>query len=584
MPPTRAIRRAACSRSARPAGGVGTTTIFGHTFVTTGWLGWTDDGMGERRARTRFRRAITIPGYQDLAGGRRWHLFFAWIARALLARVADLERDQGKLARDGAARRRSSESSGRCKRYYLKLAQRAAAARHVQSAAESSVHGRACSSSRRWSCSTGLALSPGIDAIANPLTVAVRRTSVRAPLAFRRNGAARWASSRIHMFQVATQGDRQSDALDDHRLVSAANETTSLFLASTAVGAGRMRTDRLRHSSEQSSSVQRILASVEGLNHAADRNARPGARIPRSATSTATSGSTVLPTPSDTQYAGARSAQFRAVPVDRRRRGRTRRKPSTLAQPAAMPRQHANHAPRLRRRLERDRQMDRRAARDGSRRSALPRPDARYVVFRCMDNDGSGNLYYESLDLHQARHPQALLALRLNDVPLDPDHGAPVRLRVPTQLGYKSAKWVARIELVGSFRHHWWRTWRLLGRSGIRMVRGDLRRACIAACAIVLALTAVSPAEPVPYPATGKDSLDKLLGDVVGWKLTPSISLAIVENGKIVYAGARGSADLEKNLPATVELCTQLARSERSSWPPPCFSSPQKANFISTIP
>ncbi|HEV3090710.1 MAG TPA: molybdopterin-dependent oxidoreductase [Candidatus Cybelea sp.] len=79
------------------------------------------------------------------------------------------------------------------------------------------------------------------------------------------------------------------------------------------------------------------------------------------------------------------------------------------------------------------------------------RSDARYVVFRCMDNDGQGNLYYESLDLHQANHPQALLALRLNDAPLDPDHGAPVRLRVPTQLGYKSAKWVARIEVAGSF-------------------------------------------------------------------------------------------------------------------------------------
>lgn len=78
------------------------------------------------------------------------------------------------------------------------------------------------------------------------------------------------------------------------------------------------------------------------------------------------------------------------------------------------------------------------------------RGDARYVVFRCMDNDGSGALYYESLDLHQARHPQALLALRLNDAPLDPEHGAPVRLRVPTQLGYKSAKWIARIEVVGS--------------------------------------------------------------------------------------------------------------------------------------
>lgn len=78
------------------------------------------------------------------------------------------------------------------------------------------------------------------------------------------------------------------------------------------------------------------------------------------------------------------------------------------------------------------------------------RSDARYVVFHCMDNDGSGNLYYESLDMHQARHPQALLAMRLNDAPLDPSHGAPVRLRVPTQLGYKSAKWIGRIELVGT--------------------------------------------------------------------------------------------------------------------------------------
>ena len=83
--------------------------------------------------------------------------------------------------------------------------------------------------------------------------------------------------------------------------------------------------------------------------------------------------------------------------------------------------------------------------------AAAPRADARYAVFHCMDDDGTGMLYYESLDLHQARHPQTLLALQLNDAPLDPDHGAPVRLRVPTQLGYKSAKWIARIELVGSF-------------------------------------------------------------------------------------------------------------------------------------
>ena len=80
-----------------------------------------------------------------------------------------------------------------------------------------------------------------------------------------------------------------------------------------------------------------------------------------------------------------------------------------------------------------------------------PRSDARYVVFHCMDKDDQGTPYYESLDLHQARHPQTILAMRMNDAPITPDHGAPVRLKVPTQLGYKSAKWVARIEVVGSY-------------------------------------------------------------------------------------------------------------------------------------
>ena len=83
--------------------------------------------------------------------------------------------------------------------------------------------------------------------------------------------------------------------------------------------------------------------------------------------------------------------------------------------------------------------------------SAMPQHGARYAVFHCMDTTDDMSLYYESLDLHEAAHPQTLLALKLNDAQLDPAHGAPVRLRVPTQLGYKSAKWVRRIELVASF-------------------------------------------------------------------------------------------------------------------------------------
>jgi len=84
---------------------------------------------------------------------------------------------------------------------------------------------------------------------------------------------------------------------------------------------------------------------------------------------------------------------------------------------------------------------------------ARPRRDARYVVFYCMDTDERGTPYYESLDCHQANHPQVLLALRMNGVPIPNDYGAPVRLRVPTQLGYKSAKWIERAEVVGSFAH-----------------------------------------------------------------------------------------------------------------------------------
>ncbi|HTJ28457.1 MAG TPA: molybdopterin-dependent oxidoreductase [Candidatus Limnocylindria bacterium] len=83
---------------------------------------------------------------------------------------------------------------------------------------------------------------------------------------------------------------------------------------------------------------------------------------------------------------------------------------------------------------------------------ALARPTtaARYCVFHCFDRDQMGTSYYESLDLVQAAHPQTILALDLNDAPLDADHGAPVRLKIPTQLGYKSAKWVARIELAAA--------------------------------------------------------------------------------------------------------------------------------------
>ena len=83
------------------------------------------------------------------------------------------------------------------------------------------------------------------------------------------------------------------------------------------------------------------------------------------------------------------------------------------------------------------------------------RPNARYVVFHCADDleqstDGSG-LYYESVDLVDAFHPQTILAYAMNGRPLAVPHGAPIRLRVERQLGYKQAKYVMRLELVDRF-------------------------------------------------------------------------------------------------------------------------------------
>jgi DMSO/TMAO reductase YedYZ molybdopterin-dependent catalytic subunit len=80
---------------------------------------------------------------------------------------------------------------------------------------------------------------------------------------------------------------------------------------------------------------------------------------------------------------------------------------------------------------------------------------ARFAVLHCADwyehaLDGTGQ-YYESIDLIDAFHPQTILAHSLNDAPLTVGHGAPLRLRVERQLGYKQAKYVMRVELVDRF-------------------------------------------------------------------------------------------------------------------------------------
>ena len=87
-----------------------------------------------------------------------------------------------------------------------------------------------------------------------------------------------------------------------------------------------------------------------------------------------------------------------------------------------------------------------------------PRPDARYVVFHAFDDksktQGEGYVghYYGTLPLKLAARPQTILALEMNGSPLPIEHGAPLRLRVETLLGFKMVKWIRAIELIDDYR------------------------------------------------------------------------------------------------------------------------------------
>ena len=86
---------------------------------------------------------------------------------------------------------------------------------------------------------------------------------------------------------------------------------------------------------------------------------------------------------------------------------------------------------------------------------AKPKATARFAVFHCFDEMGGGlsapEPFYGSIDLVDCYHPQTILAYGLNNQALPVSNGAPLRLRVERQLGYKSSKYVHTIELVDSF-------------------------------------------------------------------------------------------------------------------------------------
>jgi DMSO/TMAO reductase YedYZ molybdopterin-dependent catalytic subunit len=79
-----------------------------------------------------------------------------------------------------------------------------------------------------------------------------------------------------------------------------------------------------------------------------------------------------------------------------------------------------------------------------------PKPNARYVTFVC---DGA---YTTSLPLEELLDPSVLLASKLNDKPLEPEHGAPLRLVAPKKYAYKSAKWLRKLRFTEKQELGYW--------------------------------------------------------------------------------------------------------------------------------
>lgn len=89
-------------------------------------------------------------------------------------------------------------------------------------------------------------------------------------------------------------------------------------------------------------------------------------------------------------------------------------------------------------------------------------PRAKYIVFYAYDRDQNKAEYYSSVSIKEATYPQSLLAYEMNWNPLPIEHGAPIRLRMESKLGFKMVKYIKEISFVENIRDI------LAGRGGYR--------------------------------------------------------------------------------------------------------------------
>ena len=441
---------------------IGVTDIDGRTFTTTGWLGLSA-GKGGTQVQRGFPSWATLPGRLDLALARRWHFFFAWIfvlnglayaVYALLSR---------HLRRDLLPSRRELRHLGASVRDHLLLR-----FRHDDAAAPYNVLQKLAYLGVIFglgplAVATGLSMSPWMDA-AFPWLLDIFGGRQSARTIHFITAFALLFFLLIHLAMVLLSGPinrtramitgryRVSNAGRDARPDSGTRLERRHMLVRIATGVGALALGGW-DSPNGRGWWTRLLDREAAVTEAVQRAITPPGATGRQYTKADISShfkSNGTHNPRNPAYQALAQKNFAdwRLTVD----GLVERELSlSLAEIKAMPSVT---------------QITRHDCVEGwsciGEWTGVPlahilakagvRKEARYVMFFCYDTlPGANEAYYESIDLAEAAHPETILAYGMNGNGLPIPHGAPLRLRLGRQLGYKMPKYLRRIELVASF-------------------------------------------------------------------------------------------------------------------------------------
>ena len=457
---------------------VGTTTLDGHIFNTTGVLGISSDTNGV--VQRGFPRWATLPGPLWLAMGRRWHLFFAWIFALNGLAYAVVSLWTGHVRRDLMPRWHQLRHIGASLLDHARLRfPEGEEARHYN-VIQKLVYLFVIFGLGPLAILTGLTMSPTMDAgFPQLLWLFGGRQSARTlhfivafsflgffivhivmvVLSGLWNNLRSMITGRYAIKQdpaAATQHVLASDPSVGPEVQPGRRGFVARITTNTGAvllgGAGTLMLTNMDRLSD-SRRARRIL-DVEGK--LAERSQR--LLVPRGALAPEYQKKDIAPVFRANGTTDPDSARYQELAQDGFQKWRLRID-GLVAQPLRVSLSALQSMPSRT-------QITRHDCVEGwscigewtgvplAHLLALARPTvrARYVMFFCADPMDADNYYYESLDLQAATHPQTILAYRLNGQALPIANGAPLRLRVERQLGYKMAKYLTHIQLVDDYR------------------------------------------------------------------------------------------------------------------------------------